>query len=52
MFGRKNADYYKTHMTDEEMESVLEKKESKSRKGILQSLDDLMEQSLDISTAR
>ena len=52
MFGRKGDGYYKTHMTDDEIESVLERKKSRSKNSILQSLDDLMEQSLDISTAR
>ena len=52
MFGRKGDGYYKTHMTDEEIESVLERKKSKSRNGIFQSIDDMMDQSLDISTDR
>ena len=52
MFERKTDGYFKTHMTDEEIESALERKKSRSKNNILQSLDDLMEQSLDVSTVR
>ena len=50
MFGRKDKSYYRTHMTDEEIASAVEKKKSEER-GFVKSFDDVVEQSFDIATA-
>ena len=51
MFGRKDKSYYRTHMTDEEIASAVEKKKESEKRGFVKSFDDVVEQSFDIATA-